>query len=276
MTGGKVYLINTFMNTDLKSLLETLQFLDESGEAYVLEASPINRLNAQKRSKEPENVAPSLEQLQTTKLLEKVSKVEARRKAEELAYNANTLDELKNALLAFEGCSLKATAINTVFADGVPTSDVMFVGEAPGADEDRLGKPFVGQSGQLLDKFLSWAGFSRDKNIYITNTIAWRPPGNRQPTPEENYICMPFLERHIELVKPKLLVMLGGTALKTLHNPKEGIVTLRGTWMPFTTSNQSFTVDTMPIFHPAFLLRSPGQKKLFWRDILSLRVRVGA
>lgn len=259
---------------DLKSLLETLQFLNEVGEASVLEASAINRSVPKVSSANTQTVSPSLEQQQTTKLLEKVSKVEARRKAEELAYNANTLEELKAALQSFEGCSLKATAINTVFADGVPTADVMFVGEAPGADEDRLGKPFVGQSGQLLDKFLSWAGFSRDKNIYITNTIAWRPPGNRQPTPEENYICMPFLERHIELVQPKFLVMLGGTALKTLHNPKEGIVTLRGTWMPYTTSNHSFTVETMPIFHPAFLLRSPGQKKLFWRDILSLRVRV--
>lgn len=260
------------MSTDLKSLLETLQFLNEAGETYALEAAPVNQL-IKPQQKVPAPVEPSLEQLQTNKLLEKVSKAEARRKAEELAYNATTLDELYKALLSFEGCSLKATAINTVFSDGVPTSKVMFVGEAPGADEDRLGKPFVGQSGQLLDKFLGWAGFRREKNIYITNTIAWRPPGNRQPTPEENYICMPFLERHIELVKPKFLVMLGNTALKTMHNPKEGIVTLRGGWMPYTTSHQGFTVETMPIFHPAFLLRSPGQKKLFWRDILSLRVR---
>lgn len=259
-------------NSDLKSLLETLQFLYDSGEADVLDASPINRLSTIKESKVV-TVAPSVEQLQDIKLLEKVSKTEARRKAEELAYNANTLDELHKALLSFEGCSLKATAINTVFSDGVPTSTVMFVGEAPGADEDRLGKPFVGQSGQLLDKFLAAAGFSRSKNVYITNTIPWRPPGNRQPTPEENYICMPFLERHIELVQPKLIVMLGATALKTLHNPKEGIVTLRGKWMPYTTSHNGFTVDTLPIFHPAFLLRSSSQKKLFWRDVLSIRLR---
>ena len=259
-------------DSDLKSLLETLQFLYDSGEVDALEASPINRLNAIKELKAAA-IVPSVEQAQDIKLLEKVSKTEARRKAEELAYNANTLDELYKALLSFEGCSLKATAINTVFSDGVPTSEVMFVGEAPGADEDRLGKPFVGQSGQLLDKFLEAAGFSRSKNVYITNTIPWRPPGNRQPTPEENYICMPFLERHIELVQPKMIVMLGATALKTLHNPKEGIVTLRGKWMPYTTSHKGFTVDTLPIFHPAFLLRSPSQKKLFWRDILSVRVR---
>lgn len=259
-------------NSDLKSLLETLQFLYESGEVDVLDASPINRLSKAKESIVEADV-PSVEQLHDVKLLEKVSKTEARRKAEELAYNANTLDELYAALVSFEGCSLKTTAINTVFSDGVYTSNVMFVGEAPGADEDRLGKPFVGQSGQLLDKFLAAAGFSRSKNVYITNTIPWRPPGNRQPTPEENYICMPFLERHIELVQPKMIVMLGATALKTLHNPKEGIVTLRGKWMPYTTSHTGFTVDTLPIFHPAFLLRSPSQKRLFWRDILSVKLR---
>jgi uracil-DNA glycosylase len=259
-------------NPDHKTLLETLQLLSDLGEGYVLEESPVNRLKAAKEIIAVP-ITPSAEQQQNTKLLVKVSKTEARRKAEELAYNANTLDELYTALLSFEGCSLKGTAIHTVFSDGVPTSKLMFVGEAPGADEDRLGKPFVGQSGQLLDKFLEAAGFSRSKNVYITNTIPWRPPGNRQPTPEENYICMPFLERHIELVKPKMIVMLGATALKTLHNPKEGIVTLRGKWMPYTTSHKGFTVDTMPIFHPAFLLRSPSQKGLFWRDILSVKLR---
>lgn len=260
------------INPDHKTLLETLQFLSDIGEGHVMNDAPVNRLNAVKEAK-PTIVTPTIEQIQDSKLLVKVSKSEARRKAEELAYSANTLDELYNALLSFEGCSLKATAIHTVFSDGVPTSNVMFIGEAPGADEDRLGKPFVGQSGQLLDKFLEAAGFSRSKNVYITNTIPWRPPGNRQPTPEENYICMPFLERHIELIQPKMIVMLGATALKTLHNPKEGIVTLRGKWMPYTTSHKGFTVDTMPIFHPAFLLRSPSQKRLFWRDVLSVKIR---
>jgi DNA polymerase len=263
------------IDSNLKSLLDTLNFLSDSGENDILELSPVNRLQAIKT--EPKEILPSATTVQTPqdmRLLEKVSKTEARRKAEELAYNATTLDQLYQGLLAFEGCSLKATAIHTVFSDGISSSKVMFVGEAPGADEDRLGKPFVGQSGQLLDKFLEWAGFSRKKNIYITNTIPWRPPGNRQPTPEENYICMPFLERHIELIQPKFLVMLGGTALKTLHNSREGIVTLRGRWMPYTTGHNNFTVDTMPIFHPAFLLRSPGQKKLFWRDLLNIRSRV--
>lgn len=260
-------------NHHIASLLETLNFLYEAGETDALDAAPVHRLEANQRMEKADIVRPKAEVVREAKLLEKVSKTEARKKAEELAYNANTLDELRRSLLQFDGCSLKSTAIHTVFSDGIPQSKIMFVGEAPGADEDRIGKPFVGQSGQLLDKFLMWAGFSREKNIYITNTLPWRPPGNRQPTPEENYICMPFLERHIELAQPKLLVMLGGTALKTLHNAKEGIVTLRGRWMPYTTSNQGFSVQSMPIFHPAFLLRSPNQKKFFWRDILSLRVK---
>lgn len=267
-------------HTDIKSLLETLQFLSDVGEEDVLEPASVNRV--QQPSEGPKapnaifpNITPSSD-IGDKMLAEKLSKTEARRKAEELAYNAQTLEQLYQALLAFEGCPLKATAIHTVFSDGISSSKVMFVGEAPGADEDRLGKPFVGQSGQLLDKFLEWAGFSRTKNIYITNTLPWRPPGNRQPTPEETYICRPFLERHIELIQPKLLVMLGGTALKTLHNPKEGIVTLRGKWIPYYTENVNFSVETMPIFHPAFLLRSPGQKKLFWRDLLNLRIKAEA
>lgn len=260
-------------NSDLKSLIDTLKFLSDLGDVDALESAPVKRTKSLSA-----DVTKSIKTLETQdiKLLEKVSKTEARRKAEELAYNTKTLDELYKALLSFEGCSLKSTAIHTVFSDGISSSKVMFVGEAPGAEEDKLGKPFVGQSGQLLDKFLEWAGFSRSKNIYITNTIPWRPPGNRQPTPEETYICRPFLERHIELIRPKLLVMLGGTALKTFHNPKEGIVTLRGNWMPYTTENESFFVETMPIFHPAFLLRSPGQKKLFWRDLLNIRLKAEA
>ncbi|MCP5322958.1 MAG: uracil-DNA glycosylase [Candidatus Paracaedibacteraceae bacterium] len=260
-------------NSDLKSLIDTLKFLSDIGEVDVLEAEPVKRNKAV--LVEAANSINTSES-NDIKLLEKVSKTEARRKAEELAYNARTLEELYKALLSFEGCSLKSTAIHTVFSDGVSSSKIMFVGEAPGAEEDKLGKPFVGQSGQLLDKFLEWAGFSRSKNIYISNTIPWRPPGNRQPTSEETYICRPFLERHIELIRPKFLVMLGGTALKTFHNPKEGIVTLRGNWMPYTTENEGVSVETMPIFHPAFLLRSPGQKKLFWRDLLQIRLKAEA
>lgn len=250
----------------MRSLIQTLEFLEDSGEHFVLSSEPINLLNQRVSVEEKPPTSMSMESLKS-----KLSKNDARKQAEELAYNANTLEELKAAMNRFEGCSLKKTAMNMVFSDGNPESKIMFLGEAPGADEDRLGKPFVGQSGQLLDKFLAHAGFSRAKNIYITNTIAWRPPGNRQPTPEENYMCMPFVERHIELMKPKFLVMLGGTALKALHNAKEGIVKLRGKWIPYKTSVNNLEVSTIPFFHPAFLLRSPGQKKLFWRDVLTLK-----
>lgn len=264
---------------DIESLLATLKFLEESGEHFVLDAAPLSALTQKSELPVPQVTASVAEEQRheaTDALMVRLSKDAARKVAEELAYNANTLIDLKKALLSFEGCSLKKTALNTVFSDGVETSKVMFVGEAPGADEDRLGKPFVGQSGQLLDKFLGYAGFFRDKNAYITNTIPWRPPGNRQPTPEETYVCLPFLQRHIELVQPRFIVMLGGTALKTLHKTKDGIVTVRGTWMPYETENMQFKVQTMPIFHPAFLLRSPGQKKLFWRDLLTLRTQVEA
>lgn len=262
---------------DTESLIATLKFLEESGEHFVLDAAPFSPSKNKSPLANAVNITvPKQESVPDDKLMQRLSKDTARKAAEELAYNANSLSELKSALMSFDGCSLKKTAINTVFSDGTATGKIMFVGEAPGADEDKVGKPFVGQSGQLLDKFLAYAGFFREKNIYITNTIPWRPPGNRQPTPEEIYVCLPFLERHIELMKPSLVVMLGGTALKTLHKPKEGIVALRGSWLPYQTQNTQFSVDTMPIFHPAFLLRSPGQKKLFWRDLLTLRTRVEA
>lgn len=250
----------------MKNLIQTLEFLEDCGEHFILNEKPLNLL-----AKTNLNDVVELPLLDLENLKIKLSKDAARKQAEELAYNSNTLEDLKAAMNSFEGCALKKTAMNMVFSDGNPKSHIMFLGEAPGADEDRLGKPFVGQSGQLLDKFLAYAGFSREKNIYITNTIAWRPPGNRQPTPEESYMCMPFVERHIELKKPKFLVMLGGTALKALHNPKEGIVKLRGKWIPYKTSVNGFEVETIPFFHPAFLLRSPGQKKMFWRDVLTLK-----
>ncbi len=262
------------------SLLDTLHLLLDWGEDDVLMEAPIDRTRVKPAVVKAPNPAVDsyVEIAQQVKsrdaqLIEKISKADARRKAEELAYNANSLEELRKALDSFDGCDLKFTAIQTVFSDGNSKGKVMLVGEAPGADEDRLGKPFVGQSGQLLDKFLGWAGFSREKNVYIANTVPWRPPGNRQPTTEEIFVCLPFLERHIELIAPSALIMLGGTALKTLHKPKEGIVALRGKWMPYTTSNQDFSVDSMAVFHPAFLLRSPGQKKMFWRDMLTLQLK---
>ncbi len=191
-----------------------------------------------------------------------------------LAYSCKTLEELKNAMLAFTGCSLKETAINTVFCDGNPNADVMLVGEAPGADEDMQGLPFVGQSGQLLCKIFQSIGLPRDK-LYISNILPWRPPGNRTPTNEEIASCEPFIEQHIHLVKPKLLVFLGGVSAKTLLKTTEGITKLRGQFHEYQTHHG----DAIPCFatyHPAYLMRSPGQKAQVWHDMLKIKLRLAS
>lgn len=189
--------------------------------------------------------------------------------AQSSAQTVQTLAELKAALLAFEGCALKYTATNLVFGDGNPQARVMLIGEAPGADEDRLGLPFVGQSGQLLDKMFATIGLTRE-TFYITNIIPWRPPGNRQPTPAEAEACLPFVRRHIDLVNPDFLILVGGTATKTLLGGREGIVRLRGTWKDYT-SDAGKKMKVIPIFHPAYLLRSPGQKKEVWLDLIKIK-----
>jgi len=185
------------------------------------------------------------------------------------AHSARTLDELKAALVAFEGCALKYTATNLVFGDGNPHAHVMLIGEAPGADEDRQGLPFVGQSGQLLDKALACIGLTR-QNFYITNIIPWRPPGNRQPTPAEAEACLPFVQRHIDLVSPDFLILVGGVAAKTLLGGREGIMRLRGTWKNYT-SEAGKKIKVIAIFHPAYLLRSPAQKREFWIDLIKIK-----
>jgi DNA polymerase len=193
--------------------------------------------------------------------------------AQALATAAQTLDQLKAALAGFEGCALKATATNLVFGDGNPRAKVMLIGEAPGADEDRLGKPFVGVSGQLLDRMLKWIGLDRT-NFYITNILPWRPPGNRQPTASEIAVCLPFIERHIELVDPALLVFVGGTSAKTLLGTAEGIIRLRGRWFEYSSRGLTRPVPAMATFHPAYLLRSPAQKREAWRDLLAIKNRL--
>ena len=187
-----------------------------------------------------------------------------------LAAQAGSLEELRAAIAAFEGCSLKATATNLVFGDGNPGARIMFVGEAPGADEDRLGKPFVGVSGQLLDRMIGCIGLDRD-SAYITNILPWRPPGNRQPTASEIAACLPFVERHIELVNPSILVLVGGTSAKALLAANEGIMKLRGRWFMYCSSSRAQPIETMAIFHPAFLLRSPAQKREAWRDLIAIK-----
>ena len=189
--------------------------------------------------------------------------------ARALAQRCNSVEELEAAVRAFEGCALKRTAKNTVFADGVAGSPVMVVGEAPGADEDRLGKPFVGVSGQLMDRMFEAIGMSRERDLYITNILFWRPPGNRTPTLSEQAICMAFTRRHIELARPKVLVLAGGTAAKSVLDTTEGIMRLRGKWTTLSLDDGS-VVPTLPTFHPAYLLRTPASKRQSWLDLLSL------
>ncbi|HTV33320.1 MAG TPA: uracil-DNA glycosylase [Methylocella sp.] len=184
--------------------------------------------------------------------------------ASETAASARTLEELREKLAAFEGCGLKATATRLVFGDGNPHAKIMFIGEAPGADEDRQGVPFVGRAGQLLDKMLAAIGLDRTK-VYIANVVPWRPPGNRTPTPLETAACLPFTRRQIALVDPKILVCLGVAAAQTLLGTKDGIMRLRGRWFAFHLDDHE--IRALAMLHPAYLLRQPAQKKLAWADL---------
>ncbi|MBI2255062.1 MAG: uracil-DNA glycosylase [Proteobacteria bacterium] len=190
------------------------------------------------------------------------------------AASARSLDELKEILGRFEGIeSLRARATNMVFADGNPESRVMLVGEAPGADEDRLGKPFVGVSGQLLDRMLGSIGLDRT-SFYITNICFWRPPGNRKPTEAELVAQAPFVQRHVELVNPKVLVLVGASSAHALLGTNDGITRLRGRWFEYKSAGLPAPIPALPIFHPAFLLRQPGQKRETWADLLKLKARL--
>jgi len=189
--------------------------------------------------------------------------------ARETAAACRSVAELERALAAFDGCALKETALNLCFADGNPAAEIMLIGEAPGAEEDRRGKPFVGPSGQLLDRMLATIGLDRS-TVYITNVIYWRPPGNRSPTPAEIAACQPFLERQIELIRPKLIVFVGGIAARGLLGVKEGVTKLRGRRLIYRMEDGT-PVPAMVMFHPAYLLRQPGQKRLAWRDLLAMR-----
>ena len=183
------------------------------------------------------------------------------------------LSELEIVIKNFNGCNLKNSAKNTVFADGNPNAKVMFIGEAPGKDEDIKGIPFVGLAGQLLDKMLFSIKLDRSE-VYITNIIPWRPPGNRQPTTQEILLCVPFIQKHIELVRPKILVLLGGTATKALLLLDEGIMKSRGKWHKYSSYGLANPILTRAIFHPAFLLRSPSYKKLAWEDLKEIEKKL--
>lgn len=188
--------------------------------------------------------------------------------ARALAAAAQTVAELRAAVEAFDGCALKATARNTVFSDGVEDAPVLVIGEAPGKDEDEQGKPFVGRSGQLLDRMLAQVGLDRRSNILISNTIYWRPPGNRDPTPGESLACLPFVERLIAITRPKLLILTGKAAANTVLKREEAVTRLRGRQLLYTRDGLDLPVNVMVMLHPAYLLRQPQQKRLAWTDLL--------
>jgi DNA polymerase len=191
--------------------------------------------------------------------------------ARDLAARAGSLEDLRACLENFDGCNLKRTAKSLVFSDGNPDARVMLIGEAPGRDEDLKGKPFVGRSGQLLDRMLQAINLDRS-SVYIANTVPWRPPGNRTPTPQETEICRPFIQRQIELVNPDVVIFLGAASAKTLLGVKDGIRKMRGRWMTYTLGGRE--IAAMATYHPAYLLRSPLEKRLSWRDFLSLQAKI--
>jgi DNA polymerase len=270
---------------DPAEALALLTWQIEAGADEAIETSPIDRFAAApepflqrqtQRTAEPAPAAPATapdavpagRAAQTAPL-----PINGDGSAYRAAQAARSLEELRAALEGFEGCPLKATATNLVFADGNPSARIMLVGEAPGADEDRIGRPFVGVSGQLLDRMLAAIGLDRT-TVYITNVLFWRPPGNRTPTPAEVAACLPFVERHIELVGPEILVLVGNAAAKTLLLRNEGITRIRGRWFEYQTAGMPRPVPTLPIYHPAYLLRSPAQKRDAWRDLLQIRERL--
>ena len=197
----------------------------------------------------------------------------AETEARKIARTATSLETLEAALRGFDGCTLKATATKLCFYRGSPNARLMVIGEAPGRDEDLEGRPFVGRAGQLLDKMLAAIGLT-EADVHITNVVYWRPPGNRTPTPQETLACRPFLERQIELVKPELIVALGGSAAKEVLGITDGIMRLRGKWREATFGTAH--VHAIATLHPAYLLRTPAAKQLAWLDLLQIKARLAS
>ena len=248
--------------------------VDEAvGETTVRDFAPPQRRAAGAQGQPPLREMPPMVRPQSTAPVRIPGMIEASDEARRRAAEATTLAELRAAIDAFDGCPLKTTAMNTVFADGAPGARIMIVGEAPGADEDRQGLPFVGPSGQLMDRMFACIGLERS-DLYITNILPWRPPGNRQPTAAEIGACLPFCIRHIELVRPQILIMAGGTSAKTLLDLNEGIMRLRGSWRSWRSPGLTEPIDAIAIFHPAYLLRSASQKRMAWRDLLAIKQRM--
>ena len=198
--------------------------------------------------------------------------VSACQNARQICMKVDNLEELRSLVETFDGCALRMTANKTVFGYGSPTADLLLIGEAPGAEEDRSGIPFVGRSGQLLDRMLQAIHYHRD-NCFVTNVLPWRPPGNRTPTEGEIAVCLPFLKRQIDLVKPKIILILGGSAANALLDIGEPISKLRGKWLEYKLSDGT-KVPVLASFHPAYLLRNTGQKEKAWSDLLRIRQKL--
>ncbi|MCC8939189.1 uracil-DNA glycosylase [Bradyrhizobium sp. Arg68] len=265
------------------TLQQLLAFYLEAGVDCALGDEPINRLEelepvpapaaprplaALNPLRPPPPVMPSVPRSEIT-----VAPDAAIASARDAARMAPTLEALRELLQTFDGCALKHTATKLVFADGNPEARVMFVGEAPGRDEDIEGLPFVGRSGKLLDRMIAAIGLDRSK-AYIANVIPWRPPGNRTPTPQETQICLPFIQRQIELVNPDVLVTLGNPSTQALLGTREGIMRTRGKWVDYDTGTR--TIRAIATFHPAYLLRSPSYKKMTWLDLRAIAKALAA
>jgi DNA polymerase len=262
------------------TLQQLLAFYVEAGVDCALGEEPVNRLAdpepaapprviATAQPATPATVAPALAGLAEPPPAPDAARASAR----EAARTAPTLEALRALLDKFDGCALRSTATQLVFADGNPKARVMFVGEAPGRDEDIEGLPFVGRSGKLLDRMIAAIGLDRSK-AYIANVIPWRPPGNRTPTPQETQICLPFIQRQIELVNPDILVTLGNPSTQTLLGTREGIMRTRGKWFDYDTGTR--VIRALPTFHPAYLLRSPSYKRMSWQDLRAIAKALAA
>ena len=263
---------------DRDTALALLRWYIEMGADEAIAAEPANRLAPAPAVAVPippsaprPRAAPVIAAAPPKALTESLA--EAAQSARRLAAGAETVAALAALVAGFDGCGLKRTATNTVFADGNPGAQVMIIGEGPGADEDRIGRPFVGRAGQLLDRMLAAIGLDR-QSVHITNVVYWRPPGNRTPTTAEIASCLPFVMRHIALVHPKLLVLAGGTAAAALLPGDQGITRLRGRWFDLEIAGLAEPVPALPMFHPSFLLRAPERKREAWRDLLALRARL--
>ena len=243
-------------NKKTKHMVDDLEFQNSIGVDTFIQKSPVNRLNEMNDGFEIPKPPP-------------LKQHENFISSADILKNCSHLSDLCESLIKFNGSNLKKTATQIVFSDGNPKAKIMLVGEAPGADEDKLGKPFVGVSGQLLDKMLDAINLNREK-VYLTNIVPWRPPGNRTPTDYEIALFRPFLLKHIELVNPKIIVAVGGSAAKALLNINDGILRHRGLWKKLVV-NEKLKIDIIATLHPAYLLRSPSQKKLAWEDLKQIR-----